>query len=1439
MAVDPNVYALSIQLQLDSSDAFSTLEEFSQAAADVEERVSTAAQNSLNTITGLVDNLNQQLSQAVITTGQLADAANNVETKLVSSAGTLKDAYNTEQDSLEDLQERLEHLEKIDDLQSELEKSLQREQKTGEEYLGTINRWIDALESKNLIHDEEAGMIEAEQDLVDGMNDSWESIKETQIDSKDVLLKIRAAVASIWAIIKNFDKETENFVTANYRVYGSQQKLVNNTRQLSAEYGIFREEAIATYKALADVKTPREEIYKLSATVGRANRVTGVGIDVLAEYSFRLRGAGFDADRTRKQIDMLSAAQRKFGLSTYDVQKAIEAQTLSVGQQVMHFGKDAPEAFMKASLGLKAIDKELGTNAAEDWMKRLQLTGVEAEVFWDKFGIDAGASVEEKFDSMTKMAQIAADEVGISLDKLASGDVTQAQRDELKIIAEVYGVTEEMIYANARANAELTDEQKRNMMTMEGITEAFKDQIEADKRWRESMATLTAQLNQLKSAINAVIGWIVQLVADALIPVLYVLNFVVKIIGVFIGMIRSAIGWMEEWIPGFSLLMKIVKFVAGAIIGLILVLLVAGTALAAFGFAFGSVSNIVMGGLDIIRGVGRAILSIARAIGASIRVIFTGLGQGLAALGNAVKPVIIPLLQLAVAVVLVGAGFWLMGMGLKMASDNGWAALGMLVAMTVAMLAIIIVFAIIATVAGPVIPLIIALALAVLILGAAALLAGLGMYFMGMAVEQIANYGLQAAMAMPPLAAGVLLLGAAGLFASFGIMLLAAALWLLAPPVMMLGIGFYLMATAMQMISADQIIPTATAILQASYIFLAAGALLIPAGALLMIGAVLIMTASFMLSGAGVILIPAAWLLSIAAGILGPASETLLESAKRLYESGTTLYPASMMLWGAALALMGAMPLMISAGVLMTAAGAALMAGTLAFKLGTIFLGGVADTVYQNGLKIGRGGTQLLAGVRAILTAANLMGSAGSALKSSVKQLSSALESIDEDKLKLLGKLAWMLKWSGALIQSGAQALLEGAGILVQAAQALLSGSTTIQSAAQQLHPSSVLLVQSGYNIRLAGILLLVGALTILESVSSLWAAAFSLTMLVPTLANVGEKLVESATQMFQAGLYYKYAGKLMNQAADLLTLGALMLIDSSDRIMIAGVMLQYSSEQLYYGSFSLTIAASRLEWASYILWQAGRWLRPASRSIYIGMLWLQSATKRFRSSVDDIDKMGRGMHLFAESFEMLSHAPIDSIGNAADAALAAMPNVNKLARELDKSAGLFQAAADKFVKPVREISASLEELGGALAEIGSQGLTVQSDMDKLGVMLDKYAGLMGMTAERLELAVVAKAQPAMAAAREEGLEDAVRSEAITTVQVIDKTEGEAERVDENTLLLTEMATNLRGINDKMEAMGEGGGTELTTIVELLETYLPDMTSKDQGLTTEFNQWMK
>jgi hypothetical protein len=1412
MAVDPNVYALSISLQLESSDAFSTLEEFSQAAANVEERVSTAAKNSINAISGLIDSLNQQLSQAVITTGQFANVATDVESKLTSVASSLKDSYDTEQESLKDLEERLEYIEDIEDLQSKIEKSLEKEQKIGEEYLGTIGRLVKTLEGKNLIHDKEGEMIKAEQSLVEGMGNKWEKVKTKQIDSGDILKQIKITMGSILTLLEQFDKETEKFVTANYRVYGSQQKLVNNTRQLSVEFGIFREEALATYKALADVKTPREELYKLSATVGRANRVTGVGIDQIAGYTRELRGAGFDASRTRKQIDMLSAAQRAFGLSTYDMQKALEANNLSMEEQIVYFGKDAPEAFMKAGLGLRGVAKELGVNqkAADDWLKTLQLTGVKAAIFWEGFaGISADATITEKFEAMSSAAAGFVNELGITeRQMLGLEKVTGDDAVALSKLTEKFGITTDQLYMMARAEANLTDEQKRQFLTMAGLEETFRNQLDADKRWRESMATLTAQLNRLRSAITGIVGWLVQMVADALIPVLYVLNFVIQVVGVFIGMIRSTIGWMEEWIPGFGLLMKAIRFVGGLLIGLVIILVSAGVALASFAFAFGSVSKAVLGSLNIIKGVGKAIIAIAQAIGTSIEVVLTGLGNGLRALGSSVKSVIIPLMQLSLAVLLVGAGFWLMGMGLKAAAEHGWAAFGMLVAMSAAMLTFIIVFAIIATVAAPAIPLIVALAAAVLILGAAALLAGLGMYFVGLSIESIAIYGLMAAAALPALAWGITMLALAGIAGFAGLMMLAGALWLLVVPLVVISVAMQNVSNALGMLSPEAMKAFGEGVRDLAWNMLQASVMLIPVVAIIIGVSIAMAIAAPALLVAATVFMIGAVLVGAGAWILGIGLKSLGEGAKALQGVDLVSIAGQLAIGGIYLSFAA---LSFFIGASLVGIGAILLGyGLSALGKGAKELVGVDFAAMSAHLAAG-GVFLMFAAITFTISAAAvgvgalLLGHGLSALGKGAQEL----EGVD------FAKIAYQLAAGGIYLTLAGLTFVAGATIVGIGAFILGKGLASLGKGAQEL--KDIKLEEIARDLAKGGILLLqsVGPLSYATGAFAFIGIAFAFAG--GRIASAGKSLAKGATDI--------------KTAAD-------DLDQSGQKLLSAGNAMMVSAPRIQHGSIGLQIGANLLLPAASILRKAAIWLRPASMDIYRGMTWLESATKRFKSSVTDIEQMGRGMHLFAASFEVLSKAPIDSIGDAAGAALDAIPNVNKLARELDKSAGLFQSAADKFVKPVREISASLEELGGALANIGSQGLMVQGDMDRLGSMLEKYTSLLEGTAQRIELAVVSKAQPAMATAREEGLEDAVRSETITTVQVMDKTEGDAGILDQHTILLSEMVTNLRGINEKMTVMGDGG-TELGTIIELLETYLPEMTTKDQGLTSEFNQWMK
>ena len=1431
MSVDPNVYALSISLQLDSSDAFKTLAEFGVMASNIEENISSAAQSSLNSITGIVDNLNEQLASSVAMTGQFAAASSKLELHLSQAAASLKDAHSTQQDSLADLEERLVNLEKIKSLQEDLEKSVKSEHKTGGEFLNLIIRWISALENKNLVHGVEADMIKAEHKLLQNLTGETQKVKKNLKGSVDVMGRLEKATLTVWALIKNFDKETENFVTANYRVYGSQQQIVNSTRELSAEFGVFRQEALATYKALADVKTPRDEIYKLAGTVGRANRITGVGIETLANYSFQLRGAGFNAARTRKQIDMMSAAQRAFGLSTYDVQKAIESQTLSAAEQVLFFGKDAPEAFMKASLGLRALDKELGTNSADDMMQRLQKTGVDSIVFWDTFGMDAGEAIAEPMMAQARIAERIASEVGLTLDEIAAGGLHADQMAEITETAKAFDVTSQMVIAGAKAHAELNDEQKKQLTTMAGVEKAMEAQIAANKRWAETMDTLTAQLAQLKSTINALVGYFFQLIADALLPFLKVLNWIIGVISTLIGWVRSIIGWMEKWIPGFHLLMNVIRFAVGLLIGFIAIIVTAGIALASFGFAFGSVSNIVQGGLDIITGVADAIVAITEAIGESIRVIFVGLGQGLAALGNSVRPVIIPLMQLGVAVLLVGAGFWLMGMGMAAAAEHGLAAVAVLAAMTVAMITMLTTFAIIATVAGPAIPLMLALAAVVLILGAAALLAGAGMYLMGMSIEQIGMYGPAAASALPLIAIGILAVGAAGWLGSAGVVMAAGALMILGVALWLIAIPLAMISSAIEGLTGESLTKFADALLASAWKISLAFIILIPALILLPYIAAGLLYAGVVLIAAGALFAVASIMIGFGAKLLGEGMSAIAAGAKD-FTGVDFIWLAWQLLAGGLLLLLAGVPFVIGA-TLVGAAALLLGKGLYSLGEGAQQLEGI-DFIAMAGQLLAGGLLLLLAGVPFVI-GATLVGAAALLLGKGLYSLGEGAQQLEGiDFIAMAGQLFW----GGLWLIAAAIPFTVGATLVGAAALLLGLGLYVLGKGAQQLE---------GIDFAAMAEQLFWGGLWLI-------AAAIPFT--------VGATLVGAAALLLGLGLYVLGKGAQQLEGIDFAAMAA-QLRDGASNLVVAGDAMVLAAPSLIRGAIG----------------------------IYIGMMWLEMTAKRFEKSADNISKMGKGISEFARAFYILSGAPVESIGvavdsaleampgihklaselgksaseigkgmsefaqafhilsgvsvsvgsigTATDSALAAMPGINKLADELDKSASKFQAASDKFVKPVTEIANSLEHLGMAMANISQQGLTIQTDLDKLGGMLDKYTTLLESTAARIEIAVVAKAQPAMATARSEGLEDAVRSEAITTVQVMNKTEGEARQIDNAGLDAQEQTAFLRNISEKVDVMTGGGGTELTTIVELLETYLPGITGKEEGLSTEFNQWMK
>jgi hypothetical protein len=1486
MAVDPNVYALSIQLSLDTTSAFASLDEFGTKATNLEESVSEAAKNSIDSITGMVDSLNSQLQQSITILSEFNAVSENISAVLSTSFKTSVENAANDDENLENLQEKLRAFEEIDKLQEETQKVLENEQKIGTEYLGLLQQWVSTLEGKNDVHREEGRLVKAEGNMVQGIEKSYRGIREQNLTIHRIYRAIRATTAQIWSYVKKYAEETEKFTTANYRLYGSQQEILNSARFVAARYGILRDKAIEAYAALGNVKAPRDEIDKLAKSIAGASRYTGVGIDQLAQYAFRMRQIRFDASMMEKQLRFIAEAMRKFGLSTSDVNKILSSTGLSASSlETIFRGEDQSAKYDRLRMSIAGLGKTMGYSAevSEQFFKNIE-DPIKRAMF-ESYAGQTINSVEDMQIAIAKAGKRIKSELDDMSEAIENGTMTsQEAQIQMEVLAEAYGFGSVEAMQMAASLEEVAQEMGLNLENAQDFEKAMQKLIDNGiDPLSESNNTLTAQLNILYSSWQAISGVVLQLIADAILPLIKALNFVISGVVEIISWVGSLIQFLEKWIPGFSLLVSTLKYVAGAILGIGLAATIAVASLTSFAFTFGMASRAVSGAIDIMNAVIRSVLSLATNIASAITTILSGIGNGFAALGAAIAPVTVPLMKLGLTVMMVGAGFFFMGLGLYYAADSGWNAVGMLSALSVVMLLVVAALAALSTVVAPVIPAMLALAGVMVIFGAAAALVGTSMYLVGLSVKNFADYGAIAAGIMPELAAGVLLLAAAGLSASIGITALGLALTLLIVPLRLMvssvdglnklidtlksvsGLsgelkgafsdltavtsqlfetfvkamfGFALVSVALApavpfMIALSLAVLTlGAAVVVAGYGFQMIGqavesfatnganaAAIIPdlAYGIALLGAVGF-TSMLGLAALGLSLrLLAAPIEAIASGLrtfidtieyvknLSGIIDGLRSTIMKLSEITPVLIVAIsdfvLSFAGLAMLVTPAIPSMLAlSAVLLILGGAVYLVGN-----GMRLLGESMESFAVNGSKVASILPNLAHGI-GLLASIGILGSIGLvALGISLRFLISPMQSLGESAAKLSEALKTissenLLSIASGLYEASGYFLLAGSN-MVAAGESIVIGMASISNA----------LEASSNNMAALGEFLTAG-------VAAVSGAVVKLELMVSSLSSVAMSYNEVS------GLLYVGSVNMLSSAS--------MLYESGQLLIAAVISINGSVDPLIDASLSLRSAVQ-------VLSDVAEDLLPAAFGIFLGMSWLEMAFSRFKRSADDIEKIGSGMKDLASAFKTISDAPIDSIDDAVKAGIDSMPGLNKLAAEIGSSADAFSKAADKFVGPVDRISNSLNRLGAALAQVGAQGLNFQADMDRIGAMLDKYSQLFEGAAQRIEIAVATKAIPAMADAKAAGVDDTVRSEPISDVVVTTETEGGADLVDDNTLLLQEQTELLRGISEGLLKLLGGEGNDIQQVIELLQTHLPAMTSTDTGLSTEFNQWMK
>lgn len=420
---------------------------------------------------------------------------------------------------------------------------------------------------------------------------------------------------------------------------------------------------------------------------------------------------------------------------------------------------------------------------------------------------------------------------------------------------------------------------------------------------------------------------------------------------------------------------------------------------------------------------------------AGLVIALVGLGVGMAVLlktlapmSKQLMPVATAMLAMGAAVLLVSIGFAILAASSIALANAGGAAIGVMVGMVAAIALLAVGAALLGTslTAGAVGFL--AFGAAVLMVGAgfaligvAALLAANALTIISTVLPVIAASGLQGALAIAALGAGLLVFavgagvaGAACILLGAGLLMIGTAVLLAGTGMLLLGTGAMLAAGALQLITA--ILPQITeygisgaaaiAVLGAGLLAFGAGALVAGAGAVVLGAGLAVVAVGIALVGVGIAVLAAGVLLLVASVLA--ASIAILAASGALAVLNLAL-PLTIQHGAAAAAAM----LALGAGFLVLGAGA-LVAGAGVLVLGAgMLVASAGVTVFGGAMIVASAGSLILAGslklvnssMKSIAKNAKTTQKSLKSMNSSVDAVSSGLDAIGDKAKSALNKL--------------------------------------------------------------------------------------------------------------------------------------------------------------------------------------------------------------------------------------------------------------------------------------------------------------------------------------------------------------------------------------------------------------------------------------------------
>ena len=385
MAEDTSAYAINLAFQIQTATAIASLDEINQGVgtinASIEKISATFAGAFKTSITGAAD----EFAKIVESTGQISQSATAIDTAFAEALRTTTD----------------QNLQLIN-VTKELEK---------QNLLTTKMRgWQKEL---GLLRDKETGKHKQHKKLGEEIAGVWDrtkkNVKDTILGFADMLIGLQAVKATFSA----FMAEENKFITANYRLYGSQEHIIEQVNATTTAYGALRGRVLEAYVVLGEsIRTNESELRELAQQNAAYSMALGVNQKDMGNWQRAMKSLGFGVNDAQIMLNRMTMTMRSMGMTAEQMRKQLNQQAQSAATMAITFGEAGTVQLQAFNTGLIGVANTLEMSAAQvgnmqDEINKAAADDSAARMFMTRTETMAGLSKKE-WDAMNTSQQTAA-----------------------------------------------------------------------------------------------------------------------------------------------------------------------------------------------------------------------------------------------------------------------------------------------------------------------------------------------------------------------------------------------------------------------------------------------------------------------------------------------------------------------------------------------------------------------------------------------------------------------------------------------------------------------------------------------------------------------------------------------------------------------------------------------------------------------------------------------------------------------------------------------------------------------------------------------------------------------------------------------------------------------------------------------------------------------